>query len=91
MPKLHFPFVLWSVNSFAMSKVESLFVLSLCRFKTVSLLNRSCFILQRSHVFSLRAVEKDISPAALVAGFTRISLHNLITSFINPVLGRVAL
>ena len=46
------------------------------------LLNLSWFILERSHVFSLRAVEKDLSPAALVAGFTRISLHNVITSFI---------
>ena len=49
-------------------------------FKTVRLLNPSWFILERSHVFSLQAVEKDLSPAALVAGFTRISLHNVITS-----------
>ena len=85
-------FVLRSVNSFAMSMVESLSVLSLCMFKTVRLLNRYWFILERSHVFSLRAVEKDLSPAALVAGFTRISLHNEITSFITfPVLGWVAL
>ena len=73
--------MLRSVNSFAMSVVESLSVLSLCMFKTVRLLNRSWFILERSHVFCLRAVEKDLSPAALVAGFTRISLHNVITSF----------
>ena len=51
-------------------------------FKAVRLLNRSWFILERSHVLRLRAVEKDLSPAALVAGFTRISLHNVITSFI---------
>ena len=57
-------------------------VLSLCMFKTVRLLHRSWFILERSHVFSLRAVKKDLSPAAQVAGFTRISLHNVITSFI---------
>ena len=82
MPKLRFLFVLRSVNSFAMSMVESLSVFSLCVFKTVMLLNRSWFILERSHVFSLRAVEKDLSPAALVAGFTGISLHNVITSFI---------
>ena len=82
MPKLRFLFVLRSVNSFAMSMVESLSVLSLCMFKTDRLLNRSWFILERSNVFSLRAVEKDLSPAALVAGFTRISLHNVITSFI---------
>ena len=82
MAKLRFLFVLWSVNSFAMSMVQSLCVLSLCLFKTVRLLNRSWFILERSHVFSLRAAEKDLSPAALVAGFTRISLHNVITTFI---------
>ena len=45
--------------------VESLLVLSFCMFKTVRLLNRSRFILEWSHVFSLRAVEKDLSPAAL--------------------------
>ena len=50
-------------NSFAMSMVESLSVLSLCMFKTVRLLNRSWFILERNHVFNLRAVEKDLSPA----------------------------
>ena len=50
--------------------VESLSVLSLCMFKTVRLLNRSWFVLERSHAFSLRAVEKDLSPTALVAGFT---------------------
>ena len=57
--------------------------LTLCMFKTVSLLNRSWFILERSHVFSLRAVEKDLPPAALAAEFTRISLHNGMT-FISP-------
>ena len=82
LPKLRFLFVLRSVNSFAMSMVESLPILSSCMFKTVRLLNCSWIILQRSHLFSLRAVEKDLSPTALVAGFTRISLHNVITSFI---------
>jgi len=62
------------LNSFAMSMVESQSALSLCTFKTVRLLNRSLFMLELSHVFSLRAVEKDLSPAAaLVAGFTRIT------------------
>ena len=76
----HFLFVLRSVNSFAM--LEILSVLSLCMFRTVRLLNRSCFILERSHVFSLRAVKNNFSPAALVDGFMRISSHNMITSFI---------
>ena len=78
MARLRFLFELRSVNSFAMSMVESLSVLSLCMFKTVRLLNRSWFILEWNPVFSLRAVEKDLSPAALVAGF----IHNVITSFI---------
>ena len=82
VPKLRFLFVLQSVNLFAMSMVESLFLLSLYMFKTVRLLNRSWFILKWRHVFNPRAVEKDLSLAALVAGFTRISLHNVITSFI---------
>ena len=56
---------------------ESLSVLSLCVFKTIRLLNRSWFILERSHAFSLRAVEKEFSPAVLVARFTRISYHNV--------------
>ena len=38
LEKLRFLFVLRSVNSFAMSMVESLSVLSLCMFKTVRLL-----------------------------------------------------
>ena len=80
-PKLRFLFVSRSVNSLVMSVVKSLSVLSLCMFKTVRLLNRSWFILELSHVFSLRAVEKDLSPAAVVAGFMRISLNNVITSF----------
>ena len=63
MPKLRFLFVLQSVNSFVMSLVKSMSVLSLCVFKTIRLLNRSWFILERSHAFSLRAVEKDLSPA----------------------------
>ena len=71
-----------AVGKFVCYVNGNLFVLSLCMFKTVRLLNRSWFILERSHVFSLRAVEKDLSPAALVAGFTTISLHNVITSFI---------
>ena len=78
VPKSRVLFVLRSVNSFAMSMVESLSVLSMCMFKTVRLLNHSWFILKWSHVFSLWAVEKDLSPAALVAGFMRISLHKVL-------------
>ena len=37
---------------------------------------------QRSQDFSLREVENDLSLAALVTGFMKISLHNVITSFI---------
>ena len=70
MTNLRFLFMLQSVNSFAMSMVESLLGLALWGFITVRLLNRSWFILEGSHVFSLRAVEKDLLPVALVAGFT---------------------
>ena len=80
MSKLRFLFAFRSVITFAMSTVESLSVLSLCMLKTARLLNRSWFILERSRVFSPRAVEKDLSPAALVAGFTKINLNNVITS-----------
>ena len=38
--------------------------------------------MERSHVFNLRAVENDLSPDALVAGFTNKSLHTEMTSFI---------
>ena len=34
------------------------------------------------HVFSLRAEEEDLSPDALVAGFTRRSLHMVMISLI---------
>ena len=51
-----------------------------CPFFLCVCLKLTWFILERSHVFSLRTVENDLSPAALVAGFTRISLHNVITS-----------
>ena len=81
-----FLFVFQSKNSFAMSMMESLSVLCFCMFKNVRLLNRSWFILEQSHVFSLREVENDLSPAAVqlavVAGFAKIRLHNVITSFI---------
>ena len=80
MPKLRFLFVLRSVNSFAMSMVESLSVLSLCMFKTVRLLNRSWFILERSHVLASGQSKRIFH--RLVAGFTTVSLHNVITSFI---------
>ena len=58
---LRFLFVLGSNNSFAMSMVESLSFLSLCMSGSVcpgSSLNGA----------------KDLSPAAVVAGFTKISL-----------------
>ena len=44
-------------------------------FSNVRLLNLSLVIVERSHIFNLRAAEKDLSPAALVAGFTRRSFQ----------------
>ena len=38
-------------------------------------------IVERSHVLNLRAVENDLSPDALVNGFTSISLQIVMTSF----------
>ena len=47
----------------------------------LGLLNLVCVGVERSHVFSLRAEEKDLSPTALVAGFTRSS-HMVMISII---------
>ena len=73
-----FLFVFQSKNSFAMSMMESLSVLSFCMFKNVRLLNRSWFILEQSHVFSLPEFENDRSSAALVAGFAKFSPHKVL-------------
>ena len=75
--KLLFRFSLGAVNSLATSISQRLSVLCLCVLSIVRLLNLVCVIVERSHVFSRRAEEKDLSPAALVAGFTR-SLHMVI-------------
>ena len=50
----------------------------------VKLLNLVCVIVERSraHVLSLRAEENDLSPAALVAGFTRRRLQMVMISLI---------
>ena len=58
-----------------MSTTESRSFLSL----VLRLLNRSCLIVERKHVFNLRLVENDLSPDALVAGFTNMSLDTEIT------------
>ena len=76
--KLLFRFSLGAVNSLATSISQSLSVLCLCVLSIVRLLNLVCVIVERSHVFSRRAEEKDLSPAALVAGFTRSCLHMVI-------------
>ena len=59
------------VSSFANSnnnknfkKRQSLAVLCLWVLSIVRVLNSVCVIVERSHVFSLRAEEKDLSPAA---------------------------
>ena len=76
--------VIEPINSFAMSMVTDLSDLSFCMFKTIRLLKRSWFILERSQSFSPREVEKDLSLAALVAGSMKISLHNVITFYHFP-------
>ena len=67
--KLLFRFSLRAANSLGTSIRQSLSVLCLWVLSIVRLLNLACVIVERSHVFSLRAEEKDLSLAALVAGF----------------------
>ena len=81
MPKFLFLLLLRSQNSLAMSTRESRSGFSLYLFKIVRLLNRSCLIVEKKHIFNLRSVENDLSPDALVAGFTNMSLHTEITLF----------
>ena len=73
VPKLLFRFSLRTANSLATSIRQSLSVLCLWVLSIVRLLNIVCVIVERSHVF--RAEEKDLSPAALAAGFTRRRLR----------------
>ena len=81
-PKLLFRFSLRAANSLATSVRQSLSVLCLLVLSIVRLLNLVCVIVERSHVFCLRAEEKDLSPATLVTGFTRRSLHMVMISLI---------
>ena len=82
VPKLLFWFLLRAANSLAASIRRSLSVLCLWVLSIVRLLSLVCVNVERSHVFSLRAEEKDLSRAALVAGFTRRSLHWFMISLI---------
>ena len=82
VPKLLFRFSLRAANSLATSIRQSLSVLCLWALIIVRLLNLVCVIVKRSNVFSLRSEEKDLSPAALAAGFTRRSLHMIMISLI---------
>ena len=83
MPKLPFSIFIESCkligNIYNIKFVCSLFVS--IKYQFVRLLNLVCVIVERSHVFSLRADEKYLSPAALVAEFTR-SLHRVMISLI---------
>ena len=89
IPKYLLLLSLRSENSFARSTRDlvCLFVLSLCLFNIVKLVNHSCVIVERNHLFNLWAVENDLSTDALVAGFTNISLHTEITSLISFLSG----
>ena len=53
----------------------------------VNLVNRSCVIVERNHVFNLWAVENDLSTDAVVAGFTNKSLHTEVTSIVSFLSG----
>ena len=47
------------------------------------MVNHSCVIVERNHLFNLWAVENDLSTDALVPGFTNVSLYTEITSLIS--------
>ena len=82
VPKLLFRFSLRAANSLATSIRQSLSVLCLWVLSIARVLNLVRVIVERFQPrFSLRAEEKDLSRAALVAGFTR-SLHMVMISFI---------
>ena len=57
--------------------------LLICVFKIARWLKPAWNILDRSHVLILLAVEKDLSPVALVAGLTWINLQTTTTLSIN--------
>ena len=65
MPKFIFLLLLRSESSLAMLTRKSRYVLSLWLFNIVRLLNRSCLIAERKHIFNLRSMENDLSPDAL--------------------------
>ena len=72
--------VVWSpnfrdTNEFATETKQSLSNVSLCVFKIARWLKRACNILDRSHVLIRLAVEKDLSPVALIAGLTWFNLQ----------------
>ena len=59
-------------NSLATGQQEKVGLFFLCDCLIyVRLLNRSCLTVERKHVFNFRSVENDLSPDALVAGFTK--------------------
>ena len=82
VPKFFLRLSLRAVNSLAISIRQRLSVLCLWVLSIVKLLNLVCVIVERSHVLSLRAEENDLSPAALVAGFTRRRLQMVMISLI---------
>ena len=81
VPKLLFRLSLRAANSLATSIKQSLSVFSCWVLSIVNNINSImflplhnvglCVIVDRSHVFYLRAEENDLSSTALVAGFTR--------------------
>ena len=83
MPTSLFLLLLRSENSLGMLTRESRSVLSLLLFNILRLLNRSCLIVERKHVFNLLSVENDLSQHALVAGFPNMNLHTEITEKIS--------
>ena len=76
-PKFLFWLLLRPANSFSkLMARQSLSVLSLWLFSTVRLLNLSILL----SLVMFRAVKKDLSPTALVAGFTSCRSLQIVTS-----------
>ena len=75
LPQFLSRFSFRDTNEFATETKQSLSHVSLCVFKIARWLKRACNILDRSHVLILLAVEKDLSPVALVAGLTWFNLQ----------------
>ena len=82
VPKLRFRLSFTSANLSATSMILKFSVLSLWLFSMAVVLNLFWPTFDLNHVFTLLANESDLSPLALVSGFTWKSLHKVMISLI---------